>query len=47
MSQTQPATSPGHSSEFETVDPAPLAPETTVPELEARLFNTNLSMFQR
>lgn len=39
--------SPGHSSEFETVDPAPLAPETTVPELEARLFNEDLSMFQR
>ena len=37
----------GHSSEFETVDPAPLAPETTVPELEARLFNGGLSMFQR
>lgn len=37
----------GHSSEFETVDPAPLAPETTVPELEARLFNGSLSMFQR
>lgn len=39
--------SPGHSSEFETVDPAPLAPETTVPELEARLFNPGLTMFQR
>lgn len=39
--------SPGHSSEFETVDPAPLAPETTVPELEHRLFNTKLTMFQR
>ncbi len=39
--------SSGHSSDFETVDPAPLAPETTVPELEARLFNTSLSMFQR
>ena len=39
--------SPGHSSEFETVDPAPLAPETTVPELEARLFNGELTMFQR
>lgn len=39
--------SPGHSSDFETVDPAPLAPETTVPELEARLFDTSLTMFQR
>lgn len=39
--------SPGHSSEFETVDPAPLAPETTVPELEHRLFNEQLTMFQR
>jgi deoxyhypusine monooxygenase len=39
--------SPGHSSEFETVDPAPLAPETTVPELELRLFNGELTMFQR
>jgi len=39
--------SPGHSSEFETVDPAPLAPETTVPELEARLFNADITMFQR
>ena len=39
--------SPGHSSEFETVDPAPLAPETTVPELERRLFNGELTMFQR
>ena len=39
--------SPGHSSEFETVDPAPLAPETTVPELEARLFSPTLTMFQR
>lgn len=38
---------PGHSSEFETVDPAPLAPETTVPELEARLFDRRLTMFQR
>jgi len=37
----------GHSSEFETVDPAPLAPETTVPELEARLFNPDITMFQR
>lgn len=37
----------GHSSEFETVDPAPLAPETTVPELEARLFSHTLTMFQR
>jgi deoxyhypusine monooxygenase len=37
----------GHSSEFETVDPAPLAPETTVPALEARLFNPALTMFQR
>lgn len=42
-----PVSSPGHSSEFETVDPAPLAPETTVPELEHRLFNTDLTMFQR
>ncbi len=47
MSQQPQPASPGHSSEFETVDPAPLAPETTVPELEARLFNTSLSMFQR
>lgn len=39
--------SEGHSSEFETVDPAPLAPETTVPELEARLFSPTLTMFQR
>ena len=39
--------SPGHSSEFETVDPAPMAPETTVPELEARLFNGDITMFQR
>ena len=39
--------SAGHSSEYETVDPAPLAPETTVPELEARLFSPTLSMFQR
>ena len=37
----------GHSSEFETVDPAPLAPETTVPELEARLFDTKRTMFER
>ena len=37
----------GHSSEFETVDPAPLAPETTVPELERRLFNADITMFQR
>lgn len=36
-----------HSSEFETVDPAPLAPETTVPALEARLFNQELSLFER
>src|SRR5581483_1487433 len=47
MSQQPQPASPGHSSEFETVDPAPLAPETTVPELEARLFDTRLSMFQR
>lgn len=47
MSHQAPASSPGHSSEFETVDPAPLAPETTVPELEHRLFNTHLTMFQR
>lgn len=39
--------SAGHANEFETVDPAPLAPETTVPELEARLFNDGLTMFQR
>lgn len=39
--------SEGHSSEFETVDPAPLAPETTVHELEARLFSPALTMFQR
>ena len=39
--------SPGHSSEYETVDPAPMAPETTVPELEHRLFNAQLTMFQR
>lgn len=39
--------SPGHSSEFETVDPAPMAPEKTVPELEARLFNEKLGMFER
>lgn len=36
-----------HSSEFETVDPAPMAPETTVPELEARLFDPARTMFQR
>lgn len=42
-----PMQSPGHSNEYETVDPAPLAPETTVPELEARLFHPTLSMFQR
>jgi deoxyhypusine monooxygenase len=47
MSHQAPVSSPGHSSEFETVDPAPLAPETTVPELEHRLFNTELTMFQR
>ena len=47
MSHQAPVASPGHSSEFETVDPAPLAPETTVPELEHRLFNTELTMFQR
>lgn len=39
--------SQGHSSEFETVDPAPLAPETTVPELEARLFDAKRTMFER
>lgn len=38
---------PTHSSEFETVDPAPLAPEQTVPELEARLFDRSRTMFQR
>lgn len=37
----------GHSSEFETVDPAPLAPETDVPSLEARLFDTKRTMFER
>lgn len=41
------AGSGGHSSEYETVDPAPLAPETTVPELEARLFDTRRTMFER
>lgn len=39
--------SAGHSADYETVDPAPLAPETTVPELEHRLFNTKITMFQR
>lgn len=39
--------SPGHASDYETVDPAPLAPETSVPELERRLFNTDITMFQR
>lgn len=38
---------PGHASEYEPVDPAPLAPETSVPKLEARLFSPTLSMFQR
>ena len=38
---------PEHSSEFETVDPAPMAPETTIPELEARLFDPTRTMFQR
>ena len=47
MSAHQAPASAGHSSEFETVDPAPLAPETTVPELERRLFNADLTMFQR
>lgn len=37
----------GHSSEFETVDPAPLAPETDVPSLEKRLFDTKRTMFER
>jgi deoxyhypusine monooxygenase len=37
----------GHSSEFETVDPAPLAPEIDVPGLEARLFDTQRTMFER
>lgn len=41
------AGSSGHSSDYETVDPAPLAPETTVPELEARLFDAKRTMFER
>lgn len=41
------AGSAGHSADYETVDPAPLAPETTVPELEARLFDTKRTMFER
>jgi deoxyhypusine monooxygenase len=39
--------SQGHSSEFETVDPAPLAPESDVPSLERRLFDTKRTMFER
>ena len=41
------AGSAGHAADYETVDPAPLAPETTVPELEARLFDTKRTMFER
>lgn len=37
----------GHSSEFETVDPAPMAPETDVPSLERRLMDTTRPMFER
>ncbi len=37
----------GHDPSAETVDPAPLAPETDVPSLEKRLMDPGLTMFQR
>jgi len=37
----------GYSSDYETVDPAPMAPEDNIADLEERLFNKGLSMFQR